>query len=357
VGELALHAKRNLCKDWHSIAIEFLYEFIWISEPKRLLLLLCSLGSHASWTLSRGTQITSQHFGRSIKSLWLSIGRPPPFDDWPSGSEFNCALDSLLNACVDLHILRVWYSVQLNLPVVGKLCSSLCYIDLTCNIMGKPALSHHLLDCFVHPGILEMLQLTFPNLEGTDLMPNFPQSPFYLLQLHSLILKFELSSSGGWIMRLMASWELPRLVYLSISNDLDFGDQFSPDMQRFFRSFGRNLANITLRGFSNEVVTNVIKWSPSVQNLWVLLREPNLYSIQMPTAPHLQRIRLSLTKVGLIHYRYQTFVKVAETLSAIGKPLRCIQLMDMTNVYILRQFDWEKWHELRWKLLLQGICF
>jgi hypothetical protein len=158
-------------------------------------------------------------------------------------------------------------------------------------------------------------------------------------------------------MRLMALWELPRLVYLSISNDFDFGDQFSPDIQRFFHSFGRNLTSIVVDGLPNEIVTNIIKWSPSVQNLCLKLDQPNLYHILKP-APKLKRIQLSSLWVKPIDHDYETLVKVAEALyETENPPLQCIQLMDIANVDVVRRLDWEKWRELSEKLLQRGVRF
>jgi hypothetical protein len=283
IGFSALRTKRNLilvCKSWRSIALEFLYTFVWLWRPTELFSLIQSLERAANVDKTSALDGATCTPGRYIKCLWLSMGAFKYGD--PQSMD---ALQELFTMCYDLQVLRVWSgAVVMNFPVIAERSRSLRYVEMAW-IHGEdsPTFASPLLKKMPQYDVLEALNLSF-----SDTAPLFPGYPISLTRLHSLILELPFEQIQNRILGFIALWNLPSLVYIS----LRCSGEFSPAMEQFFHSFGPNLMSLIVEQIDDAVIRRIISYCPSVQNLsiqYVPQEKPPYYPF--PPIPHLQRIQ------------------------------------------------------------------
>jgi hypothetical protein len=195
--------------------------------------------------------------------------------------------------------------------------------------------------------ILEALHLVI-----LQTAPLFPDYPISLTRLHSLILETNFEWTRDRVIGLIASWRLPSLVYHSLACQ---GHEFTPSLERFFRSFGHNITSLLLEHLDEEMIPSVLGHCPSVQNLLVRSgrRREHLYN-PLPPTPQLQRIQFKVE-----HMDCDRFLKTVEHVYMPNSPsLHCIQLLDVTRADLFSEGnleDSQRWRALGDNWLEKGI--
>jgi hypothetical protein len=283
IGFSALRTKRNLilvCKSWQTLALEFLYAFIWLWKPRDLFSLIRSFTQSANIAQASALDGATYTPGRYIKCLWLSMGQFDSDDPHTMG-----ALQDLFSLCHNLHVLRIWtINFPMNLPVIAERSQYLRYAEMYWIRDGEsPTFAPRLLEKMPQYDALEALSLSFPE---TAVL--FPDHPIFLSRLHSLILDVSYKSIKDQIMGLIALWKLPSLVYLSLA----VRGNFTPPMEQFFCSFGHNLTSLLVARVDSTLIPNILRHCPSVQNLFIkFLPQAEPPYIPFPPIPHLRRIQ------------------------------------------------------------------
>jgi hypothetical protein len=360
MGAHALRTKRTLilvCKTWRHLALEYLYEFIWIWKPDELFSLLSLIRSEV-----HDTDPISHNPARFIKHLFLSLGSFVYPEYKPKKQKIDEAFITLFSLCRDLRILRVATGgFQLNYPVIGDLNSNLRSLDVQWDddLSDSPSWCHTLMTQLPQHGILEALCLTF--LGSGGLLFGFPEAPLSFPRLYFLGLEISDESEKERILSLMAHWQLPRLVDLSFDCREDRFQGSS--VAQFFCSFGSNLTSLNLDMLEDdEAVMRIVEMCPNVQNLHILFNRPQPPYTPFPHARQLQRLQFS-SRDWEAEERYGcfAFIDAIEGIYLPNRPsLRVIQLTDMTHTELIShglQLFIDKWNSWSHRLQENGIRF
>jgi hypothetical protein len=332
IGFSALRTKRNLilvCKSWQSLALEFLYTFVWLWKPTELFSLIRSLKLAANVDMTSALYGATYTPGRYIKCLWLSMGAFQPEDSLAMD-----ALQELFNMCHNLQILRVWPgAVLMNFPVIAERSRSLRYAEMEwIRDEDSRTFASSLFESMPQYDVLEALHLTF-----CDAAPLFPDYPLSLTRLHSFILELRFHRIQDRILGYIALWNLPGLVYLSL-----LCNKFSLATEQLFRSFGHNLTSLMVEQIPHDVVRKIIRYCPSVQNLFIqyVPQAKPPYS-PFPSTPNLRRIQFDGRY--MLRAYCDVFMNTVENTYMQNSPaLQCIQLLDMTRADWLSNHDVEE---------------
>jgi hypothetical protein len=324
-NDLATKSSLTLvCAQWYSIGVEFLFEYISISQIRTLVLLTQSLEKSAGRNSNAARD--ARPLGWRIKRLDFHLNfvvKTPPF-----AYSFN----QLLRLCVDLQ----YVSLQGNLlptPVVDISALIERAPSLrACSVSGaasRSIFSHLLQFCkeLQRFNAIAFLSLTFDNS-----IVSIPGEPVTLQNLHTLEIDFADYNRIALILDTIADWNLPSLRSLDLTADSNEPDPFTP----FLRSHGAKITTLKLQIFDgmDKPITSITRLCPSVVDLGFDLF---VLDESLPSLPDLRRISLlGETEPGEAH----AFDRALEFIFANNQPkLECIRLEE----FYLRDIGFLEW--------------
>jgi hypothetical protein len=331
----------RVCKLWGNLAIEYLYEFIWLWYPRELLSLINTLKLHSH---------DDTALGWHVKSIWLSIGVL-----WRNSTTVDDAMRSLFNSCHDIKVLRIWpdSTFQTDFPVIADRAPSIRIVEMHWNHCPQfrsfclPLLLQ--LHKFEH---LEALAITF--FLGTY---EFPDIPLTFPRVRTLKIRSDSKESSDIILGILTQWSMPLLCFIL----LELQTRGAAILESFLHSHGQNVHTIIFgRGVLVPLSASAGKHLPSMQDISIQYSQINSPVVALFTTPHLQRIQVSAT-LPLIYMRTELscFMDALNRLIfANASSLKIIQLSNMVASTIQLEIFAEDAGQLReWSedLLRRGV--
>jgi hypothetical protein len=222
-----------VCRLWRELAVDFLYELVWIQQPEQLFALLAAielcptLGSNHAAIYPRA---------RAVKALWLSVS------EFKSEEAMYRGIRKVFNLCTDLRILRLQlpteYDAETDSACIRQQSASLRHLQIDMEwIEDFPTFFLPLLEHLQQYGMLEVLHIYW-----SEYCEGFHSQPISFPRLHTMMLHIEESLP---ILNNFSEWDLPALQSLSLYFASEINDDDNPhDLETFLRSHGRNLQTL-----------------------------------------------------------------------------------------------------------------
>jgi hypothetical protein len=271
-----------VCKLWWRVAVEFLYEYVYIAQGEVLTSVINALKKDISTVqqFNRAWGTESRPLGWFIKRLELNL----------SGQRFtntldNEELDTLVRLCDDVQVLDIRESSVNSLtgrvpPVVTSKAQHLRYLQMEWYTDEE---SHciPLLREIATIGHIQVLTLLF------RWSSTFPFDSLQLPQLHTLQLTVTGWDWTGLIIGQIAGWDLPQLRSLT----LYMARERTPPsiLERFFVAHGPRLTTLETKAM-DMALSEIVLHCPSIEDFRFSYRSPQ----DIPESLYrIRRVRIS----------------------------------------------------------------
>jgi hypothetical protein len=275
-----------VCKLWHNIMIEYLYESIYLFGPAQISRLIDAITGSIERASRPNEHDPIHHYGWYVRridvKLWPWWTSPLPLMDR------NGLLNILLSLCDRLQILSLDYE-----SLWTKECDP---IDAPSLLDHAASLQFCRMKWQHGPNMLFSISLLSSSsnleyLEFNAVLESCPRQPLSFPRLHTMELYLS-DNRGSDIVPWVAGWHLPALQTLSIFGGFERIQDARSSWESVLRSFGSNLLVIKTADddwAGNMLSTLIDVYCPTLQELWAPAKAFRLYK---PSLLHIRRICL-----------------------------------------------------------------
>jgi hypothetical protein len=299
----------RVCRLWWNLAIEYLYEFVWLWYPRELLSLVNALKLHSH---------VETALGWHVKCVWLSIGIT-----WSNSEAVDDALRLLFNLCHDIKAIRIWpdSTFDMGFPIIADRAPSIRMVEMEWNHRPQSR-------SFCLPLLLQLHE--FERLEALEISfflgtYQFPHVPMTFPRLRALRIRCDSEESSDIILGNVTQWNIPLLCFLL----LELLSRSAAIMESFLHAHGRNIHTFEFgAGFVIRFLPLIGKHAPSLQDIAVDGGRMDSPAVAPLAAPRLRRVRVSGI---LVRNESSAFIDAVDRILLANAPsLKCIQFTDVT---------------------------